>query len=111
MTENLTNTLLRENEVVELFVYFLATARVQIDDPDYYGPMRLLSAAEKLRDLVSDRASPSLTRLFELTEPIINEAHVVINDVEKFSNELDKLSSVVANYLLEINQIENNPHD
>ena len=53
MPDNIKSTLvLSEDEVVELFSYLLTTARVQIDDPDYYGPMRLLSAAEKLRDFV-----------------------------------------------------------
>ncbi|MBO68567.1 MAG: hypothetical protein CL398_09675 [Acidiferrobacteraceae bacterium] len=111
MNENSTNIVLHESEVVELFVYFLATARVQIDDPDYYGPMRLLIAAEKLRDFVSNRSSSSLTRLFELTEPIINDAHIAINDIEKFSNKLDQLSKVIANYLLEVNGIEDPSHD
>ena len=69
--------ILSENEVVELFVYFLTTARVQIDDPDHYGPMRLLLAAEKLRDFVVGRASPALQELFESTDPIIKKAHIV----------------------------------
>ena len=56
---------LSENQIVELFVYFLTTARVQIDDPDHYGPMRLLFAAEKLRDFVAGRTSPALQKLFE----------------------------------------------
>ena len=55
---------LSENEIVELFVYFLTTARVQIDDPNHYGPMRLLFEAEKLRDFVAGHASPELQKLF-----------------------------------------------
>ena len=102
---------LSENEIVELFVYFLTTARVQIDDPDHYGPMRLLFAAEKLRDFVSGRASPALKKLFEDTEPIINNAHIVVNDIEKFTTELDLLSTVIAEYLIKVSKLSTADHE
>ncbi len=104
-------TILSENEVVELFVYFLTTARVQIDDPNHYGPMRLLFAAEKLRDFVAGRISPSLQKLFEDTEPVINRAHIVVNDTEKFTAELDHLSTVVAEYLVEVSGLSATNHE
>ena len=94
-------TILTEKEAVELFVYLLATARVQIDDPDHYGPMRLLAAAETLRDFMVDRASAPVQQLFKDTESIINDAHSVINDAEELSVELDRLSVVVAQFLIE----------
>ena len=103
--------ILSENEVVELFVYFLTTARVQIDDPNHYGPMRLLFAAEKLRDFVAGRTSPALQKLFEDTEPIINNAHIVVNDTEKFTAELDHLSTVVAEYLVEVSGLSATNHE
>ena len=103
--------ILSENEVVELFVYFLTTARVQIDDPNHYGPMRLLFAAEKLRDFVAGRISPSLQKLFEDTEPVINRAHIVVNDTEKFTAELDHLSTVVAEYLVEVSGLSATNHE
>ena len=102
---------LSENQIVELFVYFLTTARVQIDDPDYYGPMRLLFAAEKLRDFVAGRTSPELQKLFEDTEPIINSAHIVVNDTEKFTAELDRLSTIVAAYLLKVSGLSTPDHE
>ena len=103
--------ILSENEVVELFVYFLTTARVQIDDPNHYGPMRLLFAAEKLRDFVAGRISPSLQKLFEDTEPVINRAHIAVNDTEKFTAELDHLSTVVAEYLVEVSGLSATNHE
>ena len=102
---------LSENQIVELFVYFLTTARVQIDDPDHYGPMRLLFAAEKLRDFVAGCTSPELQKLFEDTEPIINSAHIVVNDTEKFTAELDGLSTIVAAYLLKVSGLSTTDHD
>ena len=102
---------LSENEIVELFVYFLTTARVQIDDPDHYGPMRLLFAAEKLRDFVAGHTSPALQKLFEDTEPIINSAHIAVNDTEKFTAELDLLSTVVAEYLLKVSNLSTADHE
>ena len=103
--------ILSENEVVELFVYFLTTARVQIDDPNHYGPMRLLFAAEKLRDFVAGRTSPALQKLFEDTEPIINSAHIVVNDTEKFTGELDHLSAIVAEYLVKVSGLSTTDHE
>ena len=102
---------LSENEIVELFVYFLTTARVQIDDPDHYGPMRLLFAAEKLRDFVSGRTSPELQKLFEDTEPIINSAHIAVNNTEKFTTELDRLSTIVAEYLVKVSGLSTTDHE
>ena len=102
---------LSENQIVELFVYFLTTARVQIDDPNHYGPMRLLFAAEKLRDFVAGCTSPELQKLFEDTEPIINSAHIVVNDTEKFTAELDCLSTIVAAYLLKVSGLSTPDHE
>ena len=102
---------LSENQIVELFVYFLTTARVQIDDPDHYGPMRLLFAAEKLRDFVIDRSSQDLQDFFADTEAIINNAHLVVNDTKKFTAELDRLSVSTAKYLLHINKIGDSGND
>ena len=102
---------LSEVQVVELFVYFLTTARVQIDDPNHYGPMRLLFAAEKLRDFVAGRTSPALQKLFEDTEPIINSAHIVVNDTEKFTTELDRLSTIVTEYLLKVSGLSTTDHE
>ena len=102
---------LSEDEIVELFVYFLTTARVQIDDPNHYGPMRLLFAAEKLRDFVAGHASPALQKLFKDTKPIINGAHIVVNDTEKFTAELDHLSSIVAEYLVHVSGLSTTDHE
>ena len=102
---------LSENQIVELFVYFLITARVQIDDPDHYGPMRLLFAAEKLRDFVAGCTSPELQKLFEDTGPIINSARIVVNDTEKFTAELDHLSTIVAAYLLKVSGLSTPDHE
>ena len=102
---------LSEIQVVELFVYFLTTARVQIDDPNHYGPMRLLFAAEKLRDFVAGHTSPALQKLFEDTEPIINSAHIVVNDAEKFTAELDHLSTIVAEYLVKVSDLSTTDHE
>ena len=112
MPDNIKSTLvLSEDEVVELFSYLLTTARVQIDDPDYYGPMRLLSAAEKLRDFVAGRSSYDLQEFFEDTKSIINKAHLVVNDTEKFTAELDRISAATAKYLLRANEIGGSDDD
>ena len=73
--------------------------------------MRLLFAAEKLRDFVAGCTSPELQKLFEDTEPIIDTAHIVVNDTETFTTELDRLSTIVTEYLLEVSGLSTTDHE
>ena len=50
--------LLTEEQAIELFTFLVTSARTQLDDPCAYASMRLLTAAEKLREFISPGLSP-----------------------------------------------------
>jgi Family of unknown function (DUF6092) len=91
---------LREDEALELFAYLLTSARTQLDDPARYASMRLLSAAEDLRDLVADRVSPELAAMFRRTVALGSFAQEQVNDREAYVGALDELCRIVARTLV-----------
>jgi len=60
---------LSEGEVIELLAYLITSARGLLHEETAYGPLRLLTAAQRLSNLVlpraSDQAVPFLTMLIE----------------------------------------------
>src|SRR4051812_1688251 len=48
---------LDEDEALELLAYLVTAARTQVDEAAEYGPMRLLTAARRLADMIGPRAS------------------------------------------------------
>ncbi|HEY7540718.1 MAG TPA: DUF6092 family protein [Methylomirabilota bacterium] len=59
---------LSEDEALELVAFLVTAARTQIDEAAEYGPLRLLTAAGRLAELIAERVSPE-TRAF-LTGPL-----------------------------------------
>jgi len=59
---------LSEDEALELVAFLLTAARTQVDEAAEYGSLRLLTAARRLADAITDRVSPE-TRAF-LTGPL-----------------------------------------
>jgi hypothetical protein len=91
---------LTEDEALELFAYLLTSARTQLDDPARYASMRLLSAAETLRDMITGRVSPEVDALFETTVGPASEAQEQVNDREVYTRSLDELCAIVARTLV-----------
>ena len=54
---------LTEDEALELLAFLLTAARTQIDEAAEYGPMRLVMAADRLKEAIGARVTPS-TRTF-----------------------------------------------
>lgn len=50
---------LDEDEALELLAYLTTAARTQVDEAAEYGPMRLLTAAHRLAEVMRSRASPA----------------------------------------------------
>jgi hypothetical protein len=48
---------LDEDDALELLAYLVTAARTQVDEAAEYGPMRLLTAARRLADMMGPRAS------------------------------------------------------
>jgi acetaldehyde dehydrogenase (acetylating) len=91
---------LREDEALELFAYLLTSARTQLDDPARYASMRLLSAAEALRDMVAGRVSPDVDSMFDATVRPASVAQEQVNDREVYTRSLDELCAIVARTLV-----------
>jgi uncharacterized protein DUF6092 len=57
------NFVLTEDEALELLAFLVTAARTQMDEPHEYGPLRLLTAANRLGDFIMQRASPETQQL------------------------------------------------
>jgi hypothetical protein len=49
--------ILDEDDALELLAFLVTAARTQVDEAAEYGPMRLLTAAHRLGELIGARAS------------------------------------------------------
>jgi len=92
--------ILTEDEAIELFTFLLTSARSQLDDPCEYASMRLLSAAEDLRDRVIDRVSPETRALLRQTVEATTFAQTHTNDLEAYTSTLDELCTQTARFLV-----------
>jgi hypothetical protein len=50
---------LTEDEALELLAFLLTAARTQVDEAAEYGPLRLVMAADRLREAIAARVTPS----------------------------------------------------
>ena len=91
---------LTEDEALELFAYLLTSARTQLDDPARYASMRLLSAAEELRDRIAGRVSPGTTAMFEATVAPAALAQEYVNDRDVYTKSMDELCAIIARALV-----------
>lgn len=98
--------MLAEDEAVELFTFLVVAARTQLDDPHHYASMRLLTAAEKLRDFMTKRASPETQEMLNATVDKSEHAQIIMNDTDAFAEALDELCTMVAQFLVEQNDLE-----
>ena len=46
------NWVLKEDEAIELLALLISSARIQMDEPAHYAPMRLLTATERLSNMI-----------------------------------------------------------
>ncbi len=93
--------LLTEEQAIELFTFLITAARTQLDDPCLYASMRLLTAAEMLRDSITGDASPETQKLLAATQEKTEHAQIIMNNVEAYTATLDQLCEMVAHYLVE----------
>ncbi len=97
---------LSEDEAVELITFLITSARTQLDDPCHYASMRLLTAVEILRDFMIKRVSPNTQKLLTATIEKTNHAQIYLNDVETFTDTLDELCRMTAQYLVDESELE-----
>jgi len=88
-----------EESALEVFVFLLAAARIQLDEPAHYASMRLLAAAERLREGMKARSSAELRAFLEATEPLSEAAQEHLNDADAHGELLDEINALVGRFL------------
>ena len=92
---------LSEEEAVELLALMITSARIQIDEPARYGPLRLLTAAERLSSFIKDRASAEAQPMLNVLTGEIPNMAMYMSDEERYVGALDGLCRVVAQHLVD----------
>ena len=94
------NWVLKEDEAVELLALLITSARIQMDEPLEYGPLRLLTATERLSGLMLERSSAKTRDFLQENIERIPELHMIMPDVEAYTAGLDERCRAVAACLL-----------
>lgn len=94
------NWVLKEDEAVELLALLITSARIQMDEPAEYGPLRLLTATERLSGLMLERSSDKTRGFLQENIERIPEMHMIMSDVEAYAAGLDERCRAVAACLL-----------
>ena len=94
------NWVLKEAEAIELLALLITSARIQLDEPAHYGPLRLLTATERLSSAIVERASEQSRGFLQGNIERIPELNMQMSDVDAYKSELDALCREVAACLL-----------
>ena len=97
-----TQLVLTEDDAVELLAYLVTAARTQLDEAAEYGPMRLLTAARRLGEMIAPRASEPVRQL--VTAPLRELGPVPLGDDGdggKFAAQLDTVCVAVADLAMQ----------
>ena len=100
------NWVLTEEEAVELLALLITSARTQIDEPTYYGPLRLLTATERLSAMIIERASEKSRDFLGDNMERIPEMHMIMSDTETYTEGLEHLCRQVAACLVRHSSLE-----
>ncbi len=94
------NWVLKEDEAVELLALLITSARIQMDEPAQYGPLRLLTATERLSGMMLERASDKSRDFLQENLERIPAMHMNMSDIEAYTESLDERCRAVAACLL-----------
>lgn len=94
------NWVLKEDEAIELLALLITSARIQMDEPAHYGPLRLLTATERLSSAILERASDKSRGFLQGNIERIPDMHMQMSDTEAYAAGLDELCRQVAQCLL-----------
>jgi hypothetical protein len=91
---------LDEDQALELLAYLVTAARTQLDEAAEYGPLRLLTAASRLAEMIAPRASPETRAL--LTGPLQAIAGTATSSADPtgYAERVDELCRAVAGHLV-----------
>ena len=100
MSEETAVGIITEDQAVELLALCITSARLLMDEPAHYGPLRLLTATERLSAMMLDRAAPETRPLLELAIERIPQMHVQMSDIPAYTAGLDELNAAVGDCLV-----------
>ena len=91
---------LAEDEALELLAFLVTAARTQIDESPEYGPLRLLTAAGRLADLVGHRVSPETRALLDGPLKQMPDAALRSVDPTRYAADLDQVCRAIGRHLV-----------
>jgi hypothetical protein len=97
--------MLTEAEALELLAFLITAARTQMDEPAQYGPLRLLTATERLSGFMLDRASPENQPILKQMIEDIPEMHMRMTDADWYRERLDTLCKDIATLLVQNSEL------
>ena len=100
------NWVLKEDEAIELLALLITSARIQMDEPAHYGPLRLLTATERLSGMIAERSSDKSRAFLQGNIERIPQMHMMMSDVDAYTEGLDALCHTVAECLLRHSSLE-----
>jgi hypothetical protein len=100
---------LAESDGLELLAYLVTAARTQVDEAAEYAPMRLLTAAGRLAEMVEPNASAGLRPLLREVRQGFSETTVQAGDPARYVERLDALCRSVAEYLVRSQGLDESP--
>lgn len=98
--------LLNEDQAVELIALFLSSARLLISEPTAYGPLRLLTATERLSTMILDDVSPPTRKLLHLCIDRIPHTYTLANEVKEYAAAMDELCEALGQCLVERTELD-----
>lgn len=100
MDERGSSGVINEDEAVELLALMISSAQLLMDEPAHYGPLRLLTATERLSAMMLDRSSAEARPLLELAIERIPQMHGQMSDVPAYTAGLEELCAAVGDCLV-----------
>lgn len=91
---------LTEEQGIELLALLITSARTQLGEPAVYGPMRLLTAAERLSGFMEARASPETQRFLKQFVAEIAGAQDQMAVIDRYTAAVDGLCRSIAGHLV-----------
>ncbi|MFW6072335.1 MAG: DUF6092 family protein [Thermoplasmatota archaeon] len=83
---------MNEDPFYDLFCYMASSARGLIDEPEEYGPLRLIESIERLVDILDEEELIENQEIYlKIREEIEEKKYSVMSDMDEFTELLDDI--------------------
>jgi hypothetical protein len=97
---------LTEEEGLELLAYLVTSARTQLDEAAEYGPLRLLTAAQRLGEFMAPRSSQATQALIEGSIQPMPETATRSADPDRYVAALDAVCHALGEHLVQVFDVD-----